>query len=107
MVEIKAIIRLDRLDGVLHAVRRLPGASGLTVSKVEGFGRENPPRADSGGFGRVLMAKVETVVQRDSAPAVVDAITRAAITGRPGDGKIFIMPVEQVFDIRGPLPPQG
>ena len=44
MVEIKAIIRLDRLDGVLHAVREVPGVSGVTVSKVEGFGREQPPR---------------------------------------------------------------
>ena len=104
MVEIKAIIRLDRLEGVLHAVRELPGASGITVSRVEGFGRETPPRAESGGFGRVLMAKVETVVLRDSAPAIIAAITSAASTGRPGDGKIFVIPVEQILDIRGSLP---
>ncbi len=106
MVEIKAIIRLDRLEGVLHAFREVPGASGITVSKVEGFGRESPPRADGAGFGHVQMAKIETVVLRALAPAIVAAITNAANTGRPGDGKIFVIPVEEVLDIRGPLPTQ-
>lgn len=106
MVEIKAIIRLDCLEEVLHAVREVPGAAGITVSKVDGFGRESPPRADGGGFGQVQMAKIETVVLRASAPAIIAAITNAANTGRPGDGKIFVIPVEEVLDIRGPLPTQ-
>ena len=99
MVEIKAIIRLDRLEGVLHAIRQVPGSSGVTVSKVEGFGREQPPRVESGGFGRVLMAKVETVVPRGRAETILAAITEAAATGRAGDGKIFVLPVESVINI--------
>ena len=71
MVEIKAIIRLDRLEDVLHAIRQVPGSAGVTVSKVEGFGREQPPRPETGGFGRVLMAKVETVVPRETAPSII------------------------------------
>ena len=100
MVEIKAIVRLDRLDDVLHAIREVPGASGVTVSKVEGFGRQHPPRPQSDGFGQVHMAKVETVVPRTIAPSVVAAINRAAATGRPGDGKIFVLPVDEVINVR-------
>lgn len=100
MVEIKAIVRLDRLEPVLHAIRQVPDTSGVTVSRVEGFGREQPPRPDSSGFGRVLMAKVETVVPRALLDPVLAAITGAASTGRPGDGKIFVLPVEQVVNIR-------
>ena len=100
MVEIKAIIRLDKLESVLHAIREVPGTTGVTVSRVEGFGREQPPRPESGGFGHVLMAKLETVVPRESAAAVMKAVTTAAATGRPGDGKIFVLPVEAVVNIR-------
>ena len=99
MVEIKAIIRLDRLEDVLHAIRQVPGTAGVTVSKVEGFGREQPPRLETGGFGRVSMAKVETVAARQTAPSILEAITRAAGTGRRGDGKIFVLAVESVVDI--------
>ena len=108
MVEIKAIVRPERLDDVLHAMRQVPDSAGVTVSRVEGFGRETPPRSDGGGFGRVLMAKVETVVSREAATAVVEAIARAAGTGRAGDGKIFVIPVDSVTNIRtgavGPHP---
>lgn len=100
MLEIKAIVRIDRLEAVVHAIRRIPGASGSTVSKVEGFGRVHPHHPESEEFGRVLMAKVETVVDRSIAPAVLEAISTAAATGRPGDGKIFVLPVEQVVNIR-------
>lgn len=100
MVEIKAIVRVDRLEDVLHAIRGVAGTAGVTVSKVEGFGREQPPRSETGGFGRVVMAKVETVVARETAPLVVRAINAAAATGRPGDGKIFVFPVESVVNIR-------
>jgi nitrogen regulatory protein P-II 1 len=100
MVEIKAIVRLDLLEDVLHAIRRLPVASGVTVSRVEGFGREQPPREETGGFGRVALAKVETVVARADASTVIAAIREVASTGRPGDGKIFVLPVESVVSLR-------
>ena len=100
MLEVKAIIRLDRLDDVLRAVREIPDVGGVTVSKVDGFGRQHPPRDDAGEFGHVLMGKIETVIPRDALAAVTGAITTAASTGRPGDGKIFILPVETVIDIR-------
>lgn len=103
MVEIKAIIRVSQLEDVLHAMRDVPGAAGITVSMVEGFGRQQPPQSES-GFGRVEMAKLETVVPRAISATIVSAIMRTAATGRTGDGKIFVLPVESVTDIRVSMP---
>ena len=100
MIEVKAIVRPERLENVLHAVREVAGVGGVTVSRVEGFGRQQPPRADTGEFGHAVMAKVETVILREAMTSVVEAITAAAFTGRPGDGKVFVLPVETVIDIR-------
>ena len=99
MIEVKAIIRPERLDHVLHALHAVAGTPGVTVSEVEGFGRERPPRGE-GGFGRVRMAKVETVVPRELVPAVVVAIYSAGTTGRAGDGKIFLLPVVSAVNLR-------
>ena len=104
MLEVKAIVRADRLQNVLHAVRDIAGVGGVTVSKVEGFGRQRHVSGPAGEFGQVVMAKVETVIPRDALAAVTTAITTAAATGRPGDGKIFILPVETVIDIRAAHP---
>ena len=96
--EIKAIIRPDRLSDVVQALREIPRMPGVTVSVVRGFGRGGPQHmnhaADS--IGEAQFAKVETVVPVALVQQVVEAIRRTAHTGRPGDGKLFVIPVEHV-----------
>jgi nitrogen regulatory protein P-II 1 len=100
MREIKAIIRRERLAGVLGALHERPDLPGVTISYVDGVGRTPGGNADSIEFGEVQMAKLETVVSSDLAEWVVDTITKAAFTGRAGDGKIFVIRVEQAIKIR-------
>lgn len=107
MREIKAIIRLERLNDVLHALRQVPKVAGVTVSTVEGFGRTAADSATEPGYGRVQMSKVEIVVSTELVDAVLEAIVAGARTGRPGDGKIFIAPVERIVQIRAGLQPGG
>lgn len=98
MREIKAIIRPDRLADVVHALRQIPGMPGVTMSVVHGFGRggaHDHAHATEPG-GEAQFAKIETVVQVALVQQVIDAIRRAAHTGRPGDGKVFVLPVEHV-----------
>ena len=107
MREIKAIIRLERLNDVLRALRQVPHVTGVTVSTVEGFGRTVADTATEAGYGRVQMSKVEIVVSTELVDAVLEAIVAGARTGRPGDGKIFIAPVERIVEIRVGLQPGG
>jgi nitrogen regulatory protein P-II 1 len=99
MREIKAIIRPDRLPDVVHALREIPRMPGVTVSVVHGFGRGGPqqPSAASDPFGEAQFIKVETVVPVGLVDQVIERIRRAAHTGRPGDGKLFVIPVEHVM----------
>lgn len=100
MHEIKALVRTERLDHVvdaLHAIEELPG---ITISVVRGIGRTHGGNAETSGFGEVQMAKLEIVIEAVLEDRVVDAIVKAAHTGRPGDGKIFVYPVARVVRIR-------
>lgn len=101
MREIKAIIRPDRLSDVVQALRQIPRMPGVTVSVVQGFGRGGAQQqaglADT--VGEAQFAKVESVVPTELVKDVIDAIRRAAHTGRPGDGKLFVIPVEHVTRI--------
>lgn len=100
MREIKAIIRPDRLDTVLHELRRIPGLPGVTVSTVRGFGRAHPDDAGDADDGAPAeFTKLETVVPSRMVDAVTAVIWRFAHTGRPSDGKIFVIPVEGVTRI--------
>lgn len=99
MREIKAIIKPDRLSEVLRALHGMPELPGVTVSSIRGFGRRYPPGAEP-TYDEVEMLKLEIVVPAAVAADVVQAVERAAHTGRPGDGKIFVYPVEQVIKIR-------
>ena len=103
MREIKAIVRLERLNDVLQEIRQVPNVSGVTVSTVDGFGRTVADNANEPGYGRVQMSKVEIVVPTAVVDPVLEAIVRGARTGRPGDGKIFIAPVERIVEIRAGL----
>ena len=100
MKEIKAIIRPDRLPLVLHALHAMADLPGVTISTVRGSGRRHPPEGIEHVFDDVEMAKLEIVVPAAMAAEVVAAIERAAHTGRVGDGKIFVVPVEQAVKIR-------
>jgi len=99
MREIKAIIRPERLSDVLHALHAMPSLPGITISTVQGFGRRHRLEAEP-TFDQVQMTKLEVVVPAAVAADVVQVIERAAHTGQLGDGKIFVLPVEQAVKIR-------
>lgn len=98
--EIKAIIRPDRLDEVIRALRLIPGLPGVTVSTVSGFGRAHLEEAGvAHDTGRAEFAKLETVVPAHMVDEVTRVIRLGAGTGRASDGKIFVLPVETVTRI--------
>ena len=98
-----AVVKPHRLDEVKEALRDI-GVSGLTTTDVEGFGRQRGHtevyRGAEYQVDFVPKVKVEILVADDQTQGVVDAITKAARTGTIGDGKIWVMPVEQVVRIR-------
>ena len=103
MKKVEAIIRPDRLQAVQDALDAL-GASGLTVTEVLGCGQQRGYTETYRG-ARVNISlqrkvKVEAVVADAAAESVVEAISGAARTGEIGDGKIFVMPVEDAIRIR-------
>ena len=100
MREIKAIIRPDRLSAVIYALHQIPLMPGVTVSQVQGFGRGEPHQpVPVDPFGEARFSKIEVVVPVALVKAVVETIRLTAHTGRPGDGKIFVIPVDQVTRI--------
>ena len=100
MKEIKAIIRPDRLSVVMRALHAMPDLPGVTSSTVRGTGRRYPSDDVENAFDDVEMVKLEIVVPAALALDVVSAIERAAHTGRVGDGKIFVIPVEHAVKVR-------
>jgi nitrogen regulatory protein P-II 2 len=100
---IKAIIKPFKLDDVRDALQEI-GIQGMTVKEVKGFGRQKGHTELYRGAEYVvdLLPKVEldVVVSDGQANAVVEAISSAAKTGRIGDGKVFVIPVEEVVRIR-------
>lgn len=101
MHEIKAIIRSDRLDRVIDALRQIPDLPGITVSTVTGFGRRSASVAGARAeFGEVTMTKLEIVLPDAILTEALATIRRTASTGHAGDGKVFVLPVEQAMKIR-------
>jgi nitrogen regulatory protein PII len=100
---IMAIIKPFKLDDVREALTSL-GVQGLTVSEVKGFGRQKGQteiyRGAEYHVNFLPKVKVEVVVSKDLADAVVEAIIKAAHTGKIGDGKIFMLDVERAVRIR-------
>ena len=100
---ITAIIRPFKLDEVREALSDI-GVSGITVTEVKGFGRQKGHTELYRGAEYVVdflpKVKLEVVVEDDQAARVVEAIAQAAQTGRIGDGKIFVSPVETALRIR-------
>ena len=100
---IKAIIKPFKLDDVREALSEI-GIQGITVSEVKGFGRQKGhTELYRGAEYRVDFlpkVKLETVVSDDNVENVVNAIRESASTGKIGDGKIFVIPIEQAVRIR-------
>ncbi|BBE50184.1 Nitrogen regulatory protein P-II [Ferriphaselus amnicola] len=103
MKKIEAIIKPFKLDEVREALSEL-GVSGLTVTEVKGFGRQKGHTELYRGAEYVVdflpKIKLEVVVSSEQLETAVDAIVKAAHTGKIGDGKIFVTSVEQVIRIR-------
>ncbi|MFI4976075.1 MAG: P-II family nitrogen regulator [Caulobacterales bacterium] len=103
MKMIVAVVKPSRLDAVLEAVTEV-GASGLTVTEVRGYGRQKGKTEVYRGaeYEVKLLPKVklEIAVDGDMADAIIEAIARAANTGKIGDGKIFVMDLETAIRIR-------
>lgn len=103
MKQITAIIKPFKLDEVRESLAEI-GVTGLTVTEVKGFGRQKGHTELYRGAEYVVdflpKVKVEVVVAEDRAEAVIDAIVKAAHTGKIGDGKIFVTNIEQVIRIR-------
>jgi nitrogen regulatory protein P-II 2 len=100
---ITAIIKPSRLDAVLEAATEA-GASGLTVTEVRGYGRQKGKTEVYRGaeYEVKLLPKVklEIAAPSDIVEVIIEAITRAANTGKIGDGKIFVVDLEKALRIR-------
>ena len=100
---VTAIIKPFKLDEVREALSGI-GVQGITVTEVKGFGRQKGHTELYRGAEYVVdflpKVKIEVVVKSDDLDRCVDAIVRAARTGKIGDGKIFVYDLEQVYRIR-------
>lgn len=94
MKEIKAIIKPFRLEQVIEALREVKGLPAVTISPAHGLS------AERGTFDQVVKTKLEIMVPDDLVETVVQSIQKAAHTGNPGDGRIFVIPVEETVKIR-------
>jgi len=103
MKKVEAIIKPFKLDEVKEALSGI-GVQGITVSEVKGFGRQKGHTELYRGAEYVVdflpKVKLEIIARDDMVGSVVDAISKSAKTGRIGDGKIFVIPIEEVVRIR-------
>jgi len=103
MKKIEAIIKPFKLEEVKDALIKI-GIGGMTVSEVKGFGRQKGETEIYRGTEYVVdflpKVKIEIVVKDEDVEKVVETIANTARTGRVGDGKIFVIPVEDVVRIR-------
>ncbi len=100
---ITAIIKPFKLDEVREALSEI-GISGITVTEVKGFGRQKGHTELYRGAEYVIdflpKVKIEIAVPKELVEQVIDAVERTARTGKIGDGKIFVAPIEQAIRIR-------
>ena len=103
MKKIEAVIKPFKLDEVREALSEV-GITGLTVTEVKGFGRQKGHTELYRGAEYVVdflpKIKLEVIVSSDVAEQAIEAIIKAARTGKIGDGKIFVSSLEQVIRIR-------
>ncbi len=100
---VTAIIKPFKLDDVREALSEI-GAQGITVTEVKGFGRQKGHTELYRGAEYVVdflpKVKLELALADDMVERAIEAISKAAYTGKIGDGKIFVMPLEQIVRIR-------
>jgi nitrogen regulatory protein P-II 1 len=103
MKKVEAVIKPFKLDEVKESLSEI-GVHGMTVSEVKGFGRTGGKKEVYRGSAYVVdfvpKVKLEIIVPDDNVRQVVNTIAEAARTGRIGDGKIFVTPVDDVVRIR-------
>ncbi len=103
MRKIEAIIKPFKLDEVKDALNSI-GITGMTITEVKGYGRQKGHTEIYRGAEYVVdfipKVKIEIVVAAEQADQVVDKIRTAANTGKIGDGKIFVLPIERVVRVR-------
>ena len=100
---ITAVVKPFKLDDVREALSEI-GVSGVTVTEVKGFGRQKGHTELYRGAEYVVdflpKIKIEIVITSDLVERTIETIIKSARTGKIGDGKIFVLPVEQVVRIR-------
>jgi nitrogen regulatory protein P-II 1 len=103
MKKIEAVIKPFKLDEVKDALNAI-GVQGITVTEVKGFGRQKGHTELYRGAEYVVdflpKVKLEVIAADSLVPKIIETIEAAAKTGRIGDGKIFVTPVEEVIRIR-------
>ncbi|HEV8487438.1 MAG TPA: P-II family nitrogen regulator [Blastocatellia bacterium] len=103
MRKIESIIRPHLLDAVKNALQEV-GVAGLTITEVKGFGRQKGHtetyRGSEYKIDFLPKVKIEVVLPDEIVDLAIDAILKTAKTGKFGDGKIFVFPVEEVIRIR-------
>jgi len=103
MKKIEAIIKPFKLDDVKEALNTI-GIQGMTITEVKGYGRQKGHKEIYRGAEYVVdfvpKIKLEIIAVADQVDKVVDCICKAANTGKLGDGKIFVSPVEQAIRVR-------
>jgi nitrogen regulatory protein PII len=103
MKKIEAIIKPFKLDDVKEALNGI-GIKGMTISEVKGYGRQKGHKEIYRGAEYVVdfipKAKMEIIVETSLVDQVIETIRQAANTGKIGDGKIFVLPIEEVVRVR-------
>ncbi len=103
MKKVEAIIKPFKLDEVKDALGEI-GIQGMTVSEVKGFGRTGGKKEVYRGSAYVVdfvpKVKIEVVVADSQVTQVIESVEKAAKTGRIGDGKVFVLPIEEAVRIR-------
>ena len=103
MKKIEAVIKPFKLDDVKEALNEI-GIHGMTITEVKGYGRQKGHKEIYRGAEYVVdfipKVKLEVVISAERQDEVVDVIVKAAGTGKIGDGKIFILPIENAVRIR-------
>jgi nitrogen regulatory protein P-II 1 len=103
MKKIEAIIKPFKLDDVKDALNKI-GINGMTINEVKGFGRQRGHKEIYRGaeyqVDFVPKIKIDVIVDSSLTAQVVEAISKSANTGKIGDGKIFVLPVDEAIRIR-------
>lgn len=103
MKKIEAIIKPFKLDDVKEALSE-KGIKGMTLTEVKGYGRQKGHKEVYRGAEYIVdfipKIKLELIVDAEHTEEIVECIRQAALTGKIGDGKIFVLPVEEVIRVR-------